>query len=90
MMPDGKFHRAQVALCYSRMTDTEATVRWRYFSIIHFYFSSERCNCCSMQKKCKTGSSTLISAETIKINILFSGNSEYLNEQFGIFVHITA
>jgi len=43
-----------------------------------------------MQKKCETGSSTLISAEKIKINILFSGYSEYLNEQFGTFVHITA
>lgn len=37
------------------------------------------------KKKCKIGSSALISAEKTKINIIFSGYSEYLNEQASLF-----
>lgn len=44
----------------------------------------------SANKKHKIGSSALISDEKTKINILFSGYSEYLNEQAGIYCgHIT-
>lgn len=68
------------------ITDTDATVRWRCFffsltCIFTLVLKGVIVTQLKKKKKCKIGSSALISAEKTKINTIFSGYTGYLNEQ---------